>query len=42
MKRAVIVGSGIAGLARALRLGMDGWDVLMLERSPAGAAAATC
>ncbi|MFS8103319.1 FAD-dependent oxidoreductase [Lentzea alba] len=35
MKRAVIVGSGIAGLATALRLGMDGWDVLVLERSPA-------
>ena len=25
MKRAVIVGSGIAGLAAALRLGRDGW-----------------
>jgi 2-polyprenyl-6-methoxyphenol hydroxylase-like FAD-dependent oxidoreductase len=35
MKRAVIVGSGIAGLAMAIRLGQDGWSVLMLERASA-------
>jgi len=35
MKRAVIIGSGIAGLATALRLGMDGWSTVVIERSPA-------
>lgn len=35
MKRAVIVGSGIAGLATALRLGKDGWRTLVLERASA-------
>ncbi|MFD6568436.1 FAD-dependent oxidoreductase [Micromonospora profundi] len=34
MKRAVIVGAGIAGLATALRLGRDGWHVLVVERAP--------
>lgn len=34
MKRAVIVGSGIAGLAAALRLGRDGWRPLVVERAP--------
>ncbi|MFZ3561250.1 FAD-dependent oxidoreductase [Streptomyces sp. BH055] len=33
MKRAVIVGSGIAGLATALRLSRDGWHTLVVERS---------
>lgn len=33
MKRAVIVGSGIAGLAAALRLGRDGWQTLVIERA---------
>jgi len=35
MKRAVIVGAGIAGLATALRLSRDGWRVVVLERAPA-------
>ncbi|MCX5121669.1 FAD-dependent oxidoreductase [Micromonospora sp. NBC_00362] len=35
MKRAVIVGAGIAGLATALRLDQDGWQVLVAERAPA-------
>ncbi|MEU1748978.1 FAD-dependent oxidoreductase [Micromonospora arida] len=35
MKRAVIVGAGIAGLATALRLHRDGWQVLVAERAPA-------
>ncbi|WP_406076738.1 FAD-dependent oxidoreductase [Micromonospora sp. NBC_00858] len=35
MKRAVIVGAGIAGLATALRLGQDGWHTLVVERAPA-------
>ncbi|TDB75302.1 FAD-dependent monooxygenase [Micromonospora sp. KC723] len=34
MKRAVIVGAGIAGLAAALRLGQDGWRALVVERAP--------
>lgn len=35
MKRALIVGAGIAGLATALRLSRDGWHVTVLERAPA-------
>ncbi|MET8360668.1 FAD-dependent oxidoreductase [Micromonospora sp. NPDC005171] len=35
MKRAVIVGAGIAGLATALRLHQDGWQVIVAERAPA-------
>jgi len=35
MKRVVIVGAGIAGLATALRLGRDGWQVIVVERAPA-------
>ncbi|WP_433262282.1 FAD-dependent oxidoreductase [Micromonospora vinacea] len=35
MKRAVIVGAGIAGLATALRLHQDGWQVTVAERAPA-------
>ncbi|TDC72522.1 FAD-dependent oxidoreductase [Micromonospora sp. KC606] len=35
MKRAVIVGAGIAGLATALRLGRDGWRTVVVERAPA-------
>ncbi|MFJ3232910.1 FAD-dependent oxidoreductase [Streptomyces sp. NPDC086787] len=35
MKRAVIVGSGIAGLATALRLQQEGWRTLVVERAPA-------
>jgi 2-polyprenyl-6-methoxyphenol hydroxylase-like FAD-dependent oxidoreductase len=35
MKRAVIVGAGIAGLATALRLGRDGWRTVVAERAPA-------
>jgi 2-polyprenyl-6-methoxyphenol hydroxylase-like FAD-dependent oxidoreductase len=35
MKRVVIVGAGIAGLATALRLGQDGWQVIVVERAPA-------
>ena len=35
MKRVVIVGAGIAGLATALRLGQDGWHPLIVERAPA-------
>ncbi|RLK09685.1 2-polyprenyl-6-methoxyphenol hydroxylase-like FAD-dependent oxidoreductase [Micromonospora sp. M71_S20] len=35
MKRAVIVGAGIAGLATALRLTQDGWHTLVVERAPA-------
>lgn len=34
MKRAVIVGAGIAGLATALRLGQDGWRTVVVERAP--------
>ncbi|GLY06890.1 FAD-dependent oxidoreductase [Actinoplanes sp. NBRC 101535] len=34
-RKAVVVGAGIAGLATALRLGRDGWDVTVVERSPA-------
>ena len=33
MKRAVIVGAGIAGLATALRLARDGWAPLVVERA---------
>ncbi|MEV0062053.1 FAD-dependent oxidoreductase [Nocardia sp. NPDC050718] len=32
--RAVIVGAGIAGLAAALRLRQQGWDVVVVERAP--------
>jgi 2-polyprenyl-6-methoxyphenol hydroxylase-like FAD-dependent oxidoreductase len=35
MKRAVIVGAGIAGLATARRLGRDGWHTLVVERAAA-------
>ncbi|MEU6072842.1 FAD-dependent oxidoreductase [Micromonospora sp. NPDC047074] len=35
MKRAVIVGAGIAGLATALRLEQDGWRTVVVERAPA-------
>lgn len=35
MKRALIVGAGIAGLATALRLARDGWSLLVVERAPA-------
>ncbi|MFF4878697.1 FAD-dependent oxidoreductase [Micromonospora sp. NPDC000668] len=35
MKRAVIVGAGIAGLATALCLGQAGWHTLVVERAPA-------
>jgi 2-polyprenyl-6-methoxyphenol hydroxylase-like FAD-dependent oxidoreductase len=34
MKRAVIVGAGIAGLATALRLGQDGWRTVVVEHAP--------
>lgn len=34
MKRAVIVGGGIAGRATALRLGQDGWRTVVVERAP--------
>ena len=34
MRRAVICGAGIAGLALANRLSTTGWDVVVLERSP--------
>lgn len=33
-KRALIVGAGIAGLAAALRLHQQGWDVVVVERAP--------
>lgn len=33
-KRVVIVGAGIAGLAAALRLHRQGWEVLVVERFP--------
>lgn len=33
--RAVVVGAGIAGLATALRLHQTGWEVLVVERTPA-------
>src|SRR4051794_14170604 len=33
-KRVVIVGAGIAGLAAALRMHREGWDVVVLERAP--------
>lgn len=35
MKRVIIVGAGIAGLATALRLRQIGWDPLVVERAPA-------
>ncbi|WP_063060325.1 FAD-dependent oxidoreductase [Nocardia sienata] len=34
-KRVVIVGAGIAGLAAALRMQAEDWDVVVLERAPA-------
>ncbi|WP_107655262.1 FAD-dependent oxidoreductase [Nocardia suismassiliense] len=34
-QRATVVGAGIAGLAAALRLHQQGWDVVMIERAPA-------
>ncbi|MEV6278930.1 FAD-dependent oxidoreductase [Nocardia sp. NPDC051832] len=33
-RRAVIVGAGIAGMATALRLHRQGWDVVVVERAP--------
>ncbi|MBB2949065.1 2-polyprenyl-6-methoxyphenol hydroxylase-like FAD-dependent oxidoreductase [Actinoplanes lutulentus] len=35
MKRALIIGAGISGLATALRLQRDGWRTLVVERAPA-------
>ncbi|WP_127552120.1 FAD-dependent oxidoreductase [Actinoplanes sp. OR16] len=35
MKRAIIAGAGIAGLATALRLEQDGWRTLIVEQAPA-------
>ncbi|WP_327038946.1 FAD-dependent oxidoreductase [Micromonospora maris] len=34
MRRVVIVGAGIAGLAAATRLGRDGWRTTVVERAP--------
>ncbi|PXX62199.1 2-polyprenyl-6-methoxyphenol hydroxylase-like FAD-dependent oxidoreductase [Nocardia tenerifensis] len=34
-KRVTVVGAGIAGLATALRLRRQGWDVVVIERAPA-------
>ncbi|WP_194835291.1 FAD-dependent oxidoreductase [Nocardia sp. XZ_19_369] len=34
-RRATVVGAGIAGLAAALRLHQQGWDVVVIERAPA-------
>jgi 2-polyprenyl-6-methoxyphenol hydroxylase-like FAD-dependent oxidoreductase len=34
-RRVIVVGAGIAGLATALRLHRAGWEVLVIERSPA-------
>ncbi|WP_280425893.1 FAD-dependent oxidoreductase [Nocardia carnea] len=34
-KRVLVVGAGIAGLATALRLYRQGWDVVVVERAPA-------
>ncbi|UFS98186.1 FAD-dependent oxidoreductase [Nocardia huaxiensis] len=33
-RRAMVVGAGIAGLAAALRLRQQGWDVVVIERAP--------
>ncbi|NEW38637.1 FAD-binding protein [Nocardia cyriacigeorgica] len=33
-RRATVVGAGIAGLAAALRLHQQGWDVVVVERAP--------
>ncbi|MFD3745393.1 FAD-dependent oxidoreductase [Nocardia sp. NPDC058633] len=33
-RRATVVGAGIAGLAAALRLHRQGWDVVVIERAP--------
>ncbi|MGS2809712.1 FAD-dependent oxidoreductase [Nocardia sp. MW-W600-9] len=33
-RRATVVGAGIAGLAAALRLRQQGWDVVVVERAP--------
>lgn len=33
-RRAAVVGAGIAGLAAALRLHQQGWDVVVIERAP--------
>ncbi|WP_280300176.1 FAD-dependent oxidoreductase [Nocardia neocaledoniensis] len=33
-KRATVIGAGIAGLAAALRLRQEGWDVVVVERAP--------
>lgn len=34
VRRATVVGAGIAGLAAALRLHQQGWDVVVVERAP--------
>ncbi|MGW4246027.1 FAD-dependent oxidoreductase [Nocardia sp. NPDC004722] len=33
-RRALVVGAGIAGLAAALRLHQEGWEVVVVERAP--------
>lgn len=33
-RRATVIGAGIAGLAAALRLRQQGWDVVVVERAP--------
>ncbi|MEV0332705.1 FAD-dependent oxidoreductase [Nocardia sp. NPDC050717] len=33
-RRATVIGAGIAGLAAALRLRQEGWDVVVVERAP--------
>jgi 2-polyprenyl-6-methoxyphenol hydroxylase-like FAD-dependent oxidoreductase len=33
--KALVVGAGIAGLVTARQLGLAGWDVEVLEKSPA-------
>jgi D-amino-acid dehydrogenase len=36
MARAVVVGAGAVGVATALQLQRDGWDVVVVDRSPPG------